>query len=507
MLLKFLDVNEFSKKLKPVTSTILVNTSGEFNEEGLQSEVIFGPNGTSERNKTFSFIQLSANIIHPEGLRILTQLDRRIVKMISTESLFSIDANGALVEDDNGVAGIASFIQMFSKIKFRLDTPERKKLYDVIADAYSKGTLFIDKIPVIPPEFRSMYYDENSKEWVTDGMNDYYITILRRSQTTARAGGSGPLFDNMNFGLQSAVNDLCDFVRLKISKKHGLIRNQMLGKRVDFSGRAVITCGPHLKSDEIGLPLRMAVSLFEPFIIYQLVNSGRFSEQDLEPIVKYTGHEITIDTIKKVIFSIRTGDVIPTDLRELFKDAVQLAIDGKVVLAKRDPCIHPESVRAFHPIIVEGSTIQIANIATSAFNADFDGDSCDCYIKINTNNEETVLHISEMIDKYAINKIDTYTRKDGVVVSKYLLDGDIKIEAIDKENGNIEWKEITEFSKHENLKMYRIEDTLNRFNSFWASEDHSLIVYDEIDDSIKEISPIELLNNPIGKYLIQRKEV
>ena len=507
MLLKFLDVNEFTKNLKPVTSTILVNSSGEFNEEGLQSEVIFGPTGTGERTKTFSFIQLSAIVIHPEGLRILIQLDRKINKMISTELSFNVDESGNFIEDPNGITGINSFIQLFPNIKFRLDSPERKKLYEVVSDAYTKGTLFIDKIPVIPPEFRSMYYDDVNKEWVTDGMNDYYITIMRRSQTTSRAGGSGPLFDNMNYGLQQSINDIADFVRLKISKKHGLIRNQMLGKRVDFSGRGVITCGPSLKSNEIGVPLRMAVSLYEPFLIYQLLNSGRYKEKDLEPITEFTGQEVTIDTIKKVIYAIRTNDKIPNDLYQLFKEATILATEGKLILAKRDPCIHPESVRSFYPKIIEGSTIQIANISTSSFNADFDGDSCDCYITLSINDENVTLHISEVIDKYAINKIDNYTRNDGAIVSKYLLESDIKIKAIDKETGTIDWKEITEFSKHENLKMYKIEDTLNRFNAFWASEDHSLIIYDESDNSIKEISPVDLLTNPEGKYLIQRKEI
>jgi len=373
MLIQFLDIDDFCKNLKPVTSTIWVDKSGEFHEHGLFSELIFGPKETESRRITYSFINLHCTAIHPTGLKILTRLDSKIQKFISSEKSYIL-VDGNLEESEDGATGISEFVKIFPKIKFRTETPMREKLIHVINEAYRGKKLFINKIPIIPPEFRPVYQD-NDGNWIKDQINDHYLDLLRRSISIQSVTATGPFFHILNYNIQQSVINLDNYVRQKVSKKYGLIRSQLLGKRVDFSGRAVITCGPELQQDEIGIPLRIAVLLFEPFILHILLYYPGFDNDEVkEEIKKFTNVDMSVDSIKKVIHSIHSGDVIPQKLYEIFFEVTKMAMQNRLVLAKRDPVLHAESVRAFKPVLTRGNTIQLSNLDVGGFNADFDGD-------------------------------------------------------------------------------------------------------------------------------------
>jgi len=220
----------------------------------------------------------------------------------------------------------------------------------VLEDSYKNNTLFIDKIPVIPPDLRPLFKDESGNITV-DALNDYYTTIMRRASQVQGAIGSGPLFELLVAGLQKAVIDHDTYVKSKIAKKPGIIRKNLLGKRIDFSGRAVITPDPGLKINEMGVPFRLAVTLFEPFLLHVLLKTQHVDRNKLnEEIINYTGVELSVDILKKLIKGIRTGDKLPKSLYDIFFEATRIAIEGRIILAKRDPVLHSESVRAYyHP--------------------------------------------------------------------------------------------------------------------------------------------------------------
>jgi DNA-directed RNA polymerase subunit beta' len=374
-MINFLDVNTFKKGLIPVTTTEIFSKPGEFHPDGLFSENIFGAEETPERRKTFSYINLNANVIHPSAYILLMQLDRKIEQFITAQESFSVDSKGLLYKDPDGVTGILEFMKMFPKINFRGGTETRDKFVIKLKEAYKDGTLFLNILPVIPPAQRDAYQDEKGM-WIIDPLNDYYIAIIRRAYQVKSAEKSGPLFDLLNYELQKAVINHDNFIRKLIEKKRGLIRSQMLGKRTDFSGRAVITPGPDLKVNEIGIPFRMAVSLFEPFIIHRLF-SGRVDQKKLSAEVKkFTEFELSIDSIKQVFKAIKGGDDdIPKELYKMIFEATEVAMMNRVVIAKRDPVLHAESVRGFKPILIEGNTVQLCTLQVGGFNADFDGDT------------------------------------------------------------------------------------------------------------------------------------
>ena len=390
--IKVLDVNDFARGLTPVTSTEMKTRSGEFNEQGLFSEDIFGAEGSLDRAKKFSFINLSSKVVHPTLYRHLIRLERKLESWFSTEASFKVEDDGSIIEDEDGVTGISTFIELFPKIKFRDgESKQRKDFIKGLKHYYKNDTLFIDKIPVLPPDVRPIFEDE-SGQITFDELNTVYIDILRKSFQMKSAGSSGPFFDLLNWGLQLAIINHDKFIKKKIEKKHGLIRGNMLGKRVDFSGRAVIVPGPELDINEIGLPLRMAVQIFQPFLLHYLLFSKKypFKEQLSKLVEAYTDSELTVDSLQRIFKSIKAHDEVPNELYQLIFDASEIVMKGRVVIAKRDPALHDGSLRAFNPILVKGDTIEISTLQVGTFNADFDGDQMAIYHPITVQAQQEI---------------------------------------------------------------------------------------------------------------------
>ncbi len=509
-MIKFMDYKKYIKTLKPITSIDIFTKTGDFHPEGLFSEIIFGPVGSSkERRGTFSYIDLNAYIIHPTAYKLLIQLDRKIEKFISTEETFSLNQKNELeITPNSGVTGINEFIKLFPSIKFRGETEGREKIIKLLNDSYKDGNLFVNIIPVIPPDLRPANQDQDGN-WIIDTLNDIYTNIMKRS-FQVKSSGSGPLYDLLNYTLQKSVLEHDEFIKTKIQKKSGIVREQMLGKRVDFSARAVITPGPELNADEIGLPFRMAVKLFEPFILHHLLYTKAVNKEILERLVKeHTEQELSVDSVKKVIVAIKSNDKMNPDLYELFFEVTQIVMKDRLILAKRDPVLQRDSYRAYIPILVRGNTLQLSTMRTGGHNADFDGDSYNGNINIYVNDNKVKMHIKDFENSNLIYRTNNKIKDNGIEVIEYKIkddvDIDIKVQAIDPNTGNVMKKKITDFSVHKNIDMYKISDKQNRFEEFHASYDHSLIIYDENLKEIRKVSPRELLENREGKYLIQRQ--
>ena len=380
MKIKFLDMDRFVRGLTPVTTAEFRTRAGEFHPDGLFSEKIFGVENSIERTRTYSYIELNTPVIHPAAFIIFKRIDKKLIDFFSTEKLFTIQDDGLYFETENGITGIKEFIKIFPKLMFKGGTPAREKLIQVLKDAGKDNSLFIDKIPIIPPELRPAYEDEN-KQWIIDELNPVYTGLIRKATQIKGIGKSGALFDLLNYNLQLAVNSHDKYIRTKIAKKGGIIRDKMLGKRVDFSARAVITPGPKLKINEVGLPLRIGILLFQPFILHYMLYSKRYPRYaELESEIRdYTDSELSVDTMKRVMKGIKDDDKIPQSLYEIFFEACEIVMKGRVVILKRDPALHDGSYRAFDPVLTRGSTIEISTMQVGPFNADFDGDQMAVY--------------------------------------------------------------------------------------------------------------------------------
>src|SRR5436309_1238813 len=254
---------------------------------------------------------------------------------------------------------------------------KRLKVVEAFRKSGASATwMILNNLPVIPPELRPMVQLDGGR-FATSDLNDLYRRVINRNNRLKRLlelGAPEIIVRNEKRMLQEAVDALIDNGRrgraitgtgnrkLKslsdmLKGKQGRFRQNLLGKRVDYSGRSVIVVGPELKLHECGLPKKMALELFKPFVMRELVNKG------------YTTN---IKSAKRMVERSRT---------EVW-DVLDEVIRDHPVLLNRAPTLHRLGIQAFMPVLVEGSAIQIHPLVCAAFNADFDGDQMAVHVPL-----------------------------------------------------------------------------------------------------------------------------
>src|SRR5262250_2457430 len=263
-----------------------------------------------------------------------------------------------------------------SQIK-RQKAAKRLKVCDAFRrSGHRPEWMILDVIPVIPPELRPIVPLDGGR-FATSDLNDLYRRVIIRNNRLKRLleiKAPEVILRNEKRMLQEAVDSLFDNSRksnavkaeggraLKslsdvLKGKQGRFRQNLLGKRVDYSGRSVIVVGPELKLHECGLPKDMAAELFKPFIIRKLIERG---------IVK------TVKSARKLV-----------DKKEaVIWDILENILKGHPVLLNRAPTLHRLSIQAFQPKLIEGKAIQLHPLVTTAFNADFDGDQMAVHVPL-----------------------------------------------------------------------------------------------------------------------------
>jgi DNA-directed RNA polymerase subunit beta' len=245
-----------------------------------------------------------------------------------------------------------------------------------IATRSDPSWMILTILPVIPPDLRPMVQLDGGR-FATSDLNDLYRRVLNRNNRLIRLHeilAPEIIIRNEKRMLQESVDALIDNGRrgrtvvgpnnrpLKslsdiIEGKQGRFRQNLLGKRVDYSGRSVIVVGPQLQLNQCGLPREMALELFQPFIIHRLIQQG------------------LVNNIKAAKKLIQKNDPIIWDVLE---DVMQ----GHPVLLNRAPTLHRLGIQAFEPILVEGRAIKLHPLVCPAFNADFDGDQMAVHIPL-----------------------------------------------------------------------------------------------------------------------------
>ncbi len=236
--------------------------------------------------------------------------------------------------------------------------------------------MILDVIPVIPPDIRPMVQLDGGR-FATSDLNDLYRRVINRNNRLNRLlelGAPDIIVRNEKRMLQEAVDSLIDNGRrgravtgpgsrpLKslsdmLKGKQGRFRQNLLGKRVDYSGRSVIVVGPELKFYQCGLPKKMALELFKPFIMKELVEQG---------------YAHNIKSAKRMVEKVRP---------EVW-DVLEGVIKEHPVMLNRAPTLHRLGIQAFEPVLVEGKAIKLHPLVCTAFNADFDGDQMAVHVPL-----------------------------------------------------------------------------------------------------------------------------
>lgn len=259
----------------------------------------------------------------------------------------------------------------------RLKITKRLRIVEALLKSGNRPEwMILEAVPVMPPDLRPMVQLEGGR-FATSDLNDLYRRVVNRNNRLKRLidiGAPEMIVRNEKRMLQESVDVLISNGKrgrsvtgsngrpLKslgniIEGKQGRFRQNLLGKRVDYSARSVIVVGPHLKLNQCGLPKEMALELFKPFVIRKLVEHGLASN------------------VKSAKKKIEKRDVVVWDVLEG-------VIKGQPVMLNRAPTLHRLGIQAFEPILVEGSAIQVHPLVCTAFNADFDGDQMAVHVPL-----------------------------------------------------------------------------------------------------------------------------
>ena len=317
-----------------------------------------------------------------------------------SETGFDAKMGGEIVRD---LLNEMDLVEMFSGLKEDIEKTnseaKRKtiiKRLKVIESFLNSGNnpawMMLEQLPVLPPDLRPLVSLDGGKFAVSD-VNDLYRRVINRNQRLKRLielDAPEIIVRNEKRMLQESVDALFDNGRranavkgankrpLKslseiIKGKQGRFRQNLLGKRVDFSGRSVIVVGPKLRMDQCGLPKKMALELFKPHLIAKLEEKGYAT------------------TVKQA------RNLIEAKTNEVWECLAEI-VDGYPVLLNRAPTLHKLSIQAFHPKLIDGKAIQLHPLVCAAFNADFDGDQMAVHVPLSSEAiaEAKILMLSSM---------------------------------------------------------------------------------------------------------------
>ncbi len=346
-----------------------------------ESYIVVNPGTTGLRKKDLISEEQYFKILSalPESNDDLEPTDKRkFVAMIGGEAIKALLKQ---VDIPTLAAELRAQILEETSVQKKQDALKRLRVVEAFRES-EDGPLnrpewmVLDIIPVIPPELRPLVPLEGGR-FATSDLNDLYRRVIIRNNRLKRLidiKAPDVILRNEKRMLQEAVDSLFDNSRrvnavrsdnnraLKslsdmLKGKQGRFRQNLLGKRVDYSGRSVIVVGPELQLHQCGLPKDMAVELFKPFIIRKLIERG---------IVK------TVKSAKKMV------DKKGPEVWEILEGI----IDGHPVLLNRAPTLHRLGIQAFQPVLVEGKAIRIHPMVCTAFNADFDGDQMAVHVPL-----------------------------------------------------------------------------------------------------------------------------
>ncbi|MEF3191983.1 MAG: DNA-directed RNA polymerase subunit beta' [Campylobacterales bacterium] len=344
-----------------------------------------------------------ANPGDAEGIKkydILSDEEYRHLEALYGQSGFRAEMGAAIIRE---LLAELDLVEMFHQLKEEIKATNSeakmkvavKKLKIVESFLNSDNRpewMILTRVPVLPPDLRPLVALDGGKFAVSD-LNDLYRRVINRNARLKKLidlDAPEIIIRNEKRMLQEAVDALFDNGRransvkgankrpLKslsevIKGKQGRFRQNLLGKRVDFSGRSVIVVGPELRMDQCGLPKNMALELFKPHLLAKLEEKG---------------YATTVKAAKRLIEQ-RTNEVW---------ECLAEVVDGYPVLLNRAPTLHKLSIQAFHPVLIEGNAIQLHPLVCAAFNADFDGDQMAVHVPLSQEAiaEAKILMLSSM---------------------------------------------------------------------------------------------------------------
>ncbi len=347
--------------------------------------------------------------------------------------------------------------------------------------------IILENLPVIPPDLRPMVQLSGGR-FATSDLNDLYRRVINRNSRLKHLmdlGAPEIILRNEKRMLQEAVDSLIDVTQRPSSRaviaplrslsdmlrgKQGRFRQNLLGKRVDYSGRSVIVVGPELNLTQCGLPKEMALEMFKPFVLRELIVRG------IAPNVKNA----------KNVLEKRTPEVF---------DILEEITKNHPVLLNRAPTLHKLGIQAFYPILIEGSAIRIHPCVCAGYNADFDGDQMAVHIPLSVESQHEAIHLmlpTHNLLKPADGSPITVPNKEMVIGCYYLTTMEVAGESVAEKDMPMYSDEQDVIFAYQSEKVSLRSPIRLRMNGEWIVTTVGRVMFNEI-------LPAELryINSPV----------
>ena len=382
------------------TAYIITSVSEETKNkilEKIEKEYSSKNKGIKAKNKDKKDLRISLNQLDQAKEKAIARLDKIKLYEVLSELEYqniSLKYGAAFTAETGGTA----LYNIFSKIDLKQEISKLKKELDTISASMQKKTIqrlrlfqgmlngdvrpewmFLTILPVLPPDLRPMVQLDGGR-YASSDLNDLYRRVINRNNRLKylfQISAPTVIIRNEQRMLQEAIDALIDngmrtstltrattggrrllkSLADMLKGKKGRFRRSLLGKRVDYSGRSVIVVGPELRLDQVGLPKEMALELFKPFVIKNILE-------------------------KELAYNVRGASRLVEEQIDEVWEILEDVVKNRLVLLNRAPTLHRISIQAFQPVLVEGKAIRIHPLVCSAFNADFDGDQMAVHVPL-----------------------------------------------------------------------------------------------------------------------------
>ena len=459
---KILDYNSFSEDLPEVRSKNIMSKKF-YHPQGLFSEQIFGPIknytcqcgnyygvsksggqcklchvdivNSDERRKRFAIIRLPIPVVNPLFYDLLCELGGKALKS-ALDDLMTKEKSVLYQDGDDFITTLApetipeglpkwertDAIQKIVEIYTENEVEDGVESWKMIQDNIEN--LLIDRIIVLPPDLRPSSPTKGKNKQLMDKINRYYVQILTKKEimrdTIIDIHRNKDMYYQYFVQIQRDVNELYSQILVKMAKKEGLIRGNILGKRIDFSGRAVIVPDPTLNIDECSLPYYMVLEIFKLQVAKKIIETGKI--------------KLLNEAIDFVDECIERGSPI------LYK-ICENVIDGEVCILNRQPSLHRLGMLGFKIKMTFDKVIKIHPLVCPPFNADFDGDQMAVYLPVTKEAKDEVIRKISVGNNFSspANENLTTTPSQDIILGIYALTQD----KFDQLQSEVEYKGIT----------------------------------------------------------------
>lgn len=371
-----LDIRKFIEEnnIKQVTSSKVYLSKNKLDPNGLFSEEIFGRYGSPDRRKTFGYIDLKTMIIHPEAWEIVLGCDPRIKKIITESGNYKLTNDGDLVESsDTNETGLLYFTQICKNIDY--SKMKNQKIASFIKQNLDK--ILINKILVLPAGIRDVIISKTTQKTMiqySDIVNLYSRLLYICNNISENLPAE--ILKSLTMSVQKVCLEIRDWIHSRLSGKQGLMRGNLLKKRVDYSADLVVKPDPKLPLGTVGIPWQILLKLYQLFVIHRIMQKDKDVLQLLQSEL-HLDREVDVDDIMNYFKTlVYNPNNISPQLKDRLIEIIKDVVKDKVILYKRDPVENRDSILAANiEVYPDGFGAALNPLDLPRTGGDFDGDT------------------------------------------------------------------------------------------------------------------------------------